>query len=545
MRKNRRIYAIILSMLLLVGLSACAGQNKPWESGNNDPSAPSDTTGDQGSTPVTETLVIGSGTAITTLDTNQEAGIINYYITALVSEGLVAVDNTGAIVPGLATDWTTEDYKTWRFTIRSDATFSDGSPVTVDDIIWSIQRAMDPVQSPGVVFYFPDDIESVTKIDDTTLEIVKTNAQPSFIWAVANIGGLFVTSQAWAESVDTIGSTTNLIVGSGPYKVTEFVAGSHVTLEARDDWWGGDVALRNIRFEFITDDSTRLLAFTQGDINFALNIPVELTDQWQAVQGANILFYADKSYYGLSLDETVEHFDNVHLRRAINLAIDRQGIIDSVLQGHGVAATTITPPEQFASIMSVDEARAKLSSLTYYEFNMEEAKSEFEQSGVGPFTTTLTYPDSFPAVGKASLVIADSLAQLGITVQVTEIPFDQWLNEIGNGQNGMDWMIYFPTTGEPIEIASWLLAGGGPGTNPANFTNQDIADLIQSAFVQSAQDGLDEMLLAHELAAQQAYYAPVWWGQSAIATPGTMTLNNFNTYTMLSQNWPSIISFSN
>lgn len=537
MKNLRKILTCMLVITMILGLVGCAGGSRPWES------TPSP--GDSTNAGTSESLVIGAATAITTLDTNQEAGIMNYYITALVSEGLVGVDNSGAIIPGLATEWNTEDYATWTFTIRDNATFSDGTPVTVEDIIWSIQRAQDPVQSPGVVFYFPDDIESVTKIDDTTLQIVKTNPQPSFIWAVANIGGLFVTSQAWAESVNTIGSTTDLIVGSGPYKVTEFVAGSHVSLEARDDWWGGNVPVPNIRFEFIADDATRLLAFTQGDINFALNIPVELTDQWQAVEGANVLFYADKSYYGISLDETVEHFDNVHLRRAINLAIDRQGIIDSVLQGHGVPATTITPPEQFASIMSVEEARAKLASLTTYVFNMEEAKAEFEASGVGPFTTTLTYPDTFPTVGKASLVIADSLAQLGITVNVTEIPFDQWLNEIGNGANGMDWMIYFPTTGEPIEIASWLLAGGGPGTNPANFTNSDIADLITSAFVQSATDGLDELLLAHELAAQQAYYAPVWWGQSAIATSSNITMNNFNTYSMLSQNWPSILSFGN
>jgi peptide/nickel transport system substrate-binding protein len=174
---------------------------------------------------------------------------------------------------------------------------------------------------------------------------------------------------------------------------------------------------------------------------------------------------------------------------------------------------------------------------------MEQAQAEFELSGVEPFATTIYYPDSFPEVGRASLVIADSLSELGINVTVTEIPLEQWLSTIGNGEQGLAWMIYIATTAEPIEMVSWLLSGGGPGTNPANFEDEQIASLIASAFAKPGVDAIVEILEAHSLAQEQAIYIPVWWGEAAIAWGSRINVSDFNSYTMLSQNWVQHFSF--
>ena len=351
-----------------------------------------------------------------------------------------------------------------------------------------------------------------------------------------------MTQKAWGEQAGSIGSPQDLLMGSGPYKVVEFVPGSHISLAAQDYWWGGKPEIERIRLDFITDEAAYLLAFTQGDIDFALNIPVEQGDQWENTPGATVEYYADRSYYGIMIDSTVEPFDNEHVRKAVAYSIDAAGIRDNILGGHASVAAAITPPEQFASAIDVGEARTLLEGITRYDFNIEKAREEFALSGVAPFETTVYYPDSFQNTGKASLVLADALKEIGITVIVREVPLDQWLAEIGGGQ-GISWMIYFATTAEPAEIAAWLLDGTGPGYNPANFTDAEIAALISGVLSVPSVDGIGDLVRAHDLAQSKAYYAPVWWGESAIAWGERITVTGFNSYTMLSDNWPQNFTF--
>jgi peptide/nickel transport system substrate-binding protein len=184
-----------------------------------------------------------------------------------------------------------------------------------------------------------------------------------------------------------------------------------------------------------------------------------------------------------------------------------------------------------------------LEKVSHYEYSIAKAKEEFGLSGAQPFETTIYYPDSYQNTGKASLVVADALKEVGITLNVREIPLDQWLSEVGNGEQGIAWMIYFPTTAEPAEIASWLLDGTGPWYNPANFTDEYIAGLIYGVLSAPAEDGIDDLIEAHSLAQAAAYYAPIWWGESAIAWGSRITVSDFNSYTLLSKNWTQQFKF--
>jgi peptide/nickel transport system substrate-binding protein len=137
-------------------------------------------------------------------------------------------------------------------------------------------------------------------------------------------------------------------------------------------------------------------------------------------------------------------------------------------------------------------------------------------------------------------VLSDALKGLGITLNVTEIPLDQWLNEIGNGQ-GVGWMIYGPTTLEPGEITMWLLDAQGPLYNPANWTNEEVAAL--TAEVMSAPDfesQIEPTLKSNSIAQEQAIYAPVWWGQAAIAYQSYTHVRDYNSMSLLGSNWPQL-----
>jgi len=539
-RKLKRILIAVLALAMAFAFAACGGGG----SGDSAQGSGSASAGSDEGTSGGKSFVVGIPGSLSTLDVNQEAGILNYYIGAIVNEGLVSIDNDGKVIPALAESWEDEDATVWKFKLRGDAKFSDGSPVTADDVVWSIERAQDPEQSPGVSIYFPEYVKTVEKTSDNEITITLDGPHAGFIWAVSNAGGLFVNQKAWGEEVTSsgsIGSPQDLLLGSGPYKAVEFEPGSHATFEATDTWWGGEATIQTIRFDFIEDDATRLLAFTQGDIDFALNIPVEQSEQWEAVEGAKVEFIADRSYYGLTLDQTVKPFDDEHVRKAVSYAIDAKSIVEgSILKGHAQIATAITAPEQFASVLSTEEANEKLAAITHYEYDIEKAKAELAQSGSkGGFETTIYYPDAYQNTGKASLVIAEALKEIGITLNVKEIPLDQWLNEVGDGKQGAAWMIYFPTTAEPGEVAGWLLDAQGVGVNPANWTDRKVAALTASVLgAESLEAEVAPTIEGNDIAQQQAIYAPVWWGQSAIAYGEKLTIDGYGSFTLVSQNWP-------
>ena len=486
-------------------------------------------------------VTLGSGSAISTLSVNQEAGSANYQIAALFQEGLTGLDANGKTVPALAREWHTDDNLTWVFDLRDDVTFHDGTKLTADDIIFSIETAMDPTLSPGLSTYWPDYVEGAQKTGDSQVTITLSSPHADFDTEVSNTAGLFVTSKAFWDSVGSdYGSSKGLILGTGPYQVTEFDSSSHVTLKRYNDWWGEYEGPETVRIDFIPEDSTRLLAFQDGSIDASLTVPVANVDEWKQ-DGSTISTYSDRSYYGLTFDPTVQPFDNVHVRRAVAYALDKESIVSGILKGYGSVATGIDAPEQLAGWAgSAKRARKLVKDLGALDFDLKKAKAELKQSSQADgFSTTLTYPTGYAAVGQASLALAQQLKKIGIDVDVKEITLDQWLSEVGNGEQGVAWMIYNPTTANPNEITSWLLAASGAGANPANWTDEDVAAKTESlGTLTDDKERLDIVLETTRTALEQAIYAPAWWGQALVATKDDIAFKDSGTY-WLATPWAS------
>ena len=486
-------------------------------------------------------VTLGSGSAISTLSVNQEAGSANYQIAALFQEGLTGLDANGKTVPALAREWHTDDNLTWVFDLRDDVTFHDGTKLTADDVTFSIKTAMDPTLSPGLSTYWPDYVEDAQKTGDSQVTITLSSPHADFDTEVSNTAGLFVTSKAFWDSVGSdYGSSKGLILGTGPYQVTEFDSASHVTLKRYDDWWGENKGPETVRIDFIPEDSTRLLAFQDGSIDASLTVPVANVDEWKQ-DGSTISTYSDRSYYGLTFDPTVQPFDDVHVRRAVAYALDKESIVSGILKGYGSVAMGIDAPEQLAGWAgSAKRARKLVKDLGALDFDLKKAKSELKQSSQADgFSTTLTYPTGYAAVGQASLALAQQLKKIGIDVDVKEITLDQWLSEVGNGEQGVAWMIYNPTTANPNEITSWLLAASGTGANPANWTDEDVAAKTESlGTLTDDKERLDIVLETTKAALEQAIYAPAWWGQALVATKDGIAFKDSGTY-WLATPWAS------
>lgn len=491
-----------------------------------------------GSSKEIDTLTVAFPSSLTNLYPGKEAGNVNYYVATLVLEGLVAPDGTGKLVPALAEKWEQTSPTTYVYTLRKDAKFSDGTPVTADDIVYSVGLSKDENVSPNTAYYWAN-VEGAEATGDNEVTITLSSPDVAFEWGPCAANAMWVTTQKFVEANGgDIGTPSSLLLGTGPYKVTKFVPDSGVELERVDTWWGGKVPVKNLKIEFIPEESTRILARSSGDIDIAFNISFDQVDQWDDTDNTDVLFQPDRSYVGIDFNTAVEPFDDVHVRRAIAHACNRPAFVQQLLGGHGEVATALTTPEQIESVLGADGARTKLKSVLDLPYDLELAKAELAQSKVPEgFSAKVGVSSSAPQVSSAFQALAQELESIGISLEVEEMPVEQWYDTIGSPDWGIAYMWYFNATGDPAELINWFLAEG----NPASYANDDVAALLAEAREETdPAKRVDIIVEAQEIALADVPYVPLWWGEAAVALADKYTIQDFGSYTLLSP-WTSRI----
>ncbi|MBC9936018.1 MULTISPECIES: ABC transporter substrate-binding protein [unclassified Leucobacter] len=502
--------AVVLGAVL--GLSACSGSGE---------SAPASS----------ETLTVGLPGSLGSLYVGQEAGVLNYYVSALSQEGLVALDSVGNLVPALATSWDQPDAKTYVYEIRDDAKFQNGEPVTIDDILYSIEQSGDAEVSPQFAYWY-ENVDSVEQTGDWQITITLKEPDVGFVWVPSASAGLTIAPKSfWEANAGEVGSATALLMGTGPYQVTEFVPDSHITLDAVDTWWGGEPEFESVRFEVIPDDNTRLLALEKNNIDLAFNVPLQQAESWAKTSGVTVDSIPNRSYEGLTFDTSVAPFDDVHVRKAIAMSVDRDSIAEKVFAGRAEVATSILTPSQLETVGTPEEARATLAEIPQVEFDLDAAKAELALSdSPDGFTAEITYPNTVPELGLVAQSMAQNLAEIGITLEVKELPISSWIETLGDGVHGLGFMSYNSTTGDPAELIGWFL---GPD-NPANYDNAEVLGTIEQARSEvDLQQRIDLLVQANALAALDTPYLPIVWNVRTTAVSDTLQLTDNETFTFV------------
>ncbi|WP_292857129.1 ABC transporter substrate-binding protein [Microbacterium sp.] len=484
-----------------------------------------------------DSITVALPGSLSNLYVGQEAGILNYYIASIAQEGLVSIDAQGRVQPGLAESWEQTDDLTYVYELRDDARFQDGTPVTADDVVFSLEEARDETASPGLAYYLTG-VDTIAKTGDAEVTITLTAPDPAFAANMSSGGAAFITSKKfWEEHDGKVGTSDALLLGSGPYQVTEFVPDSHVTLERVDTWWGDLPKVKEITVSFIPDESTRLLAAQSGDTDVAFNVPLAQAAQWEKLDTMRVDYINDLSYVGLYFNTKVAPFDDPKVREAVAHAVDRDAYVTSLLRGHGEAATAIMTPESLGKAYGADEARAKLATIPQWDFDLDAAKKALAASGSPDgFEAELLTPNTGPQLGSAAQALAQNLADIGITLNVREVPIEEWLASLdAAGDHGINLMWYFSTLGDPAEVPSYLLGAG----NPAGYDNPVVTDLLAQAGATSDPKARIDLLVKAETAqAKDVVNVPLWWGQSATAFANDLGMKDYSSFAFISS-WPT------
>ena len=494
---KKRILPLLLTAAMVAGLAGCgssAAKETTAASDNNQTTAEST---EAGSTTGEKILKVQVGPDPETVDPALNSAIDGGNMILHAFEGLLTLDENGQLKEGQAESWeTSEDGLTWTFHLRDGLKWSDGTDLTAKDFVYSWQRVCDPnVAAPyaetvlGMVKGYDEAVAGdITKLDvqapDEKTVVVNLANPCSYFGELAAFATLNpvqqATGDAWATSADTY-------ISNGPFMMTEWVPGSHITFSKNPNYWNAEaIKLDKLEFELIEDSNAAYSAYTSGEVDMIKDVP---TEEIPSLQG-NDDFHVEPiigTYY-VSLNLQKEYFQDARVRKALSLAIDRNYVANTLMQGTYSPASSIVGPGWLdtdgSSFAENANGGTPYIDNDNFDANLEEAKKLLEEAG---------YPngEGFPQIEYTTndagyhKVVAEYLQQawaaIGIDLKVNIVEWASFTPMRRNGEFDVARNGWVGDYTDPSNILELFCTTNG--NNDGKYTNADFDAAIEDSRV--------------------------------------------------------------
>ncbi len=349
----------------------------------------------------------------------------NHWGKEFMYDSLLAWDRNLAPQPALATEWSAPDDHTYVFKLRQGVTFHDGTEMTADDVKWGIEAQANP-PPPGVKVQYPAKITTVDAVDKYTVRINMSGPDPSVI-------GYFAWQRYTPVTPKNIYDKVNVLtqgIGTGPYKLVEFVPNDRVVYTRNPDFWNKDLPLIDeLTLKVMPDDQARVAALRSGAIDGA-TLPPDLAKGLAKDPNLTVLkgLYAAHKEIQFTTKGDKKPWHDVRVRQAISSAIDRQDIIDKVFDGDAVYSSVI-PPGYGDWPLSEADLKEK-----YLKFDVDKAKSLMQDAGFGGgFDLELQSIASPRYITQTAEVVAEQLKAAGIRATVVPLEIGTFAKNNADG----------------------------------------------------------------------------------------------------------------
>lgn len=355
------------------------------------------------------------------------------FATELIYNGLVRSDPTGKtqdLVGGVADKWeVSDDGKTYTFHIRDGIKFSNGDPVTAEDVKFTLDRFGDPKVNQ-VMSVVAGGYGSTKVVDEQTVEVRLSEPVASFLYNISIFPAFVVPKKLVEEQGDAFFKKP---VGTGPYMVKEFVRGSHLTLERNPHYWEeGKPYLDEVRFNFAADSNSRMLAVKNGDAQIADGVPFSQIESLNSDAKLKLQTVEVPLFVGMWLNHQRKPLTDKNVRQAMQHALNRKEINDGIFKGVGTIPNSILPALKYD---------APADEVPPYEYDVAKAKELMSQSRYPDgFSISLQYPAGYDYYKQLGLLIQQQFGAIGIKVKLVE----QESAEVTDRFNKSDYDLTFP-----------------------------------------------------------------------------------------------------
>ena len=400
-----------------------------------------------------------------------------------IFEGLVKPNSDGEMIPAVAEKYTlSEDGTTYTFTLREGVKFHNGQTVTAEDVVYSINRcaAVPEGQEKPLVAAFSA-VKSVEALDEKTVAVTIAQRDLEFIsYMTAAI------IPADYENQDTAP------VGTGPFKFVSRTPQQDFVMERFEDYWGAPAWLDKVTYKICENADALLMNLNGGSIDLCAHLTSaqasQLNQNFQVLEGTMNLVQA------IYLNNQAKPFDNQLVRQALCYAIDRQGIMDMVADGHGTAVGSSIYPAFTKYFLP--------ELVDKYPHDVAKAKELLAQAGYPDgFDMTISVPNNYQPHMDTAEVVAEQLREAGINVTIQPVEWSTWLDTIYNGRQ-------FQATVVGVDAANMTARAmlerftSDYGKNFINYNNPAYDALFQQAI--NAQDEATQTDLYKQMEAMLA-----------------------------------------
>ena len=404
----KRALSLLTAAVLLISLCACAGDTD--NSNDEQPSAESGELSDGSS------VTVGIAQDLDSLDPHRALSAGTSEVLFNIFEGLMKASPDGGVIPAVASDYEmSTDGKTYTFTLREGVTFHNGNTVTLEDVLYSLERCAGSESDGAPLITAFSNVESISA--DAEGRVVVTLIEPSLE---------FLNAMTAAIIPKDSGSTqATAPMGTGPFSFVSYMPQNTMEMVRFDGYWGTAPKLEKVTFKIITDVNTLVLGLNGGTLDMVIHLPNTAAPELQ--NSFTVLTDTMKLVQALYLNNDVKPFDDVRVRQAMYYAINVPEIIDFVCDGAGVPTGTSMYPA-FTKYFVPELADS-------YPQNLEKAKQLLADAGYpNGFAMTITVPGNYEQHVDTGLVLSQQLAAVGIDAQVQEVAWETWVSDVYKGR---------------------------------------------------------------------------------------------------------------
>lgn len=400
----------------------------------------------------------------------------------------VAEDGTSSVVPSLAESWeVSEDGLVYTFHLRHDVKFHNGNDLTAEDVAYTFNRLLtvegatntefvDQIKGAAELYEGKaTELEGMEVVDDYTFKVTLKEAYAGFLACLSAPGVSIYDSEATEAAGDQFGLDPSVTVGTGPFKFASWTLNDQILLTANEDYWRGAPALKGVVIKVVPDTETQTMMFESGELDLIdLDYVQDAVDHFMEAYPDQIVSGPRVGITYFTMNENQEPFGDVKVRKAVQMAIDRQSILDALYGGRGQVENGIFPHGLIGY-------NPDLPAINY---DPEAAKALLAEAGYADGFTMEIGADSSASdtVTMALEIIKDQLAEVGINAEIKNYDESTWLDTRNAGDMGSFMSTWTADYNDPDNFI-YTFFGGPEKTKmrSINYPDTAIMERVQAA----------------------------------------------------------------
>ncbi len=427
------------------------------------------------------------------LDVNHPTGSVIWSL----FDSLVRRGADGADLPRLATSWERRDDLTWRFHLRQDVRFQDGTPLSASDVKYSIDRMGRSPFNTLTQLWPQTTLKKAVIVDAYTIDLITEQPSVTMLYWLEEA---FIVPEAYYAAHDLAYVNTHPM-GSGPYRLVEWIPGDHVSLRANPGYFNGSPDINDVIFKVVPDVSTRLNALATGDVDLAVELTADSagranTPHSHALESVGLR----KIHFGIAQKGNQPALRDARVRQALNYAIDVQAMIRTLMHGSTSALRSpVNPPNEDPTLIP-------------YRYQPERARELLAAAGYARgFDLDINFSPMWGQDKDVAETVAGYLNAVGIRTHLHQDEWSDFRRKLSDqGFDGIFFAGWAALISPPVELVIFTC---GQEDNASGYCDPAYDDLVRRAAAQY-DEGQRRLLInaAQHVVWDRAYWVFLWHG---------------------------------